>query len=185
MSLPYMPFFTRDYLGDTIGLKIDEHGAYCVILFHLWQNEGALPMDSAYLARICGVTAGRFERKLWPAICGYFEVRTDRVGSTLEHRRLSRELEKARAKYSKLSNAGKRGFLEKQRKNNGGSQARLKPGMKQPEPEPIKTTTPLADRVSRAGLKVVSGSDDRRALEAFATREAASATDSGGDNEDR
>ena len=173
-----MPFFVGDYLQDTGGLTSEQHGAYLLILFDLWSHEGALPMDEAYLARITRMTKGRFEKHVWPVLAGYFTIRTDRLGSTLEHGRLSREFEEYARKTLALSNAGKRGFQEKQRKNNGGSQARLKPGHKQPEPEPYKTT---AGATPARGALALVHSQDREALEEFAMREAGGGTHGGGD----
>lgn len=184
MSLPYQPFYWGDYHRDTVGLKAEEHGAYLLLIGALWNAGGTLPADEDLLSRIACCTAGRWA-KVWPRICVFFEIRSTAQGSWLEHKRVSADIEKQVAKWEQKSNAGKRGAAKKWAKNKGGSMAPPSVRHKQPEPEPIKTTTPLADRVSRAGLRVVTGSDDRRALEAYATMEAASATDSGGDNEDR
>ena len=54
---PIMPVATDALLADTTHLSADEFGAYCLILFATWRNNGVpLADDDKRLARICRVT---------------------------------------------------------------------------------------------------------------------------------
>lgn len=141
MSFPYMPLFVGDYLRDTRGLTTEEHGAYLLLLMELWSHDGSLPMDHDYLARVVGVTRRRWEGKIWPVICLYFEVKRDRLGTTVEHRRLSTELEKTRENFARRSNAGKRGAAKKWNNYREGHMAMPEQCSGKPEPEPERITT--------------------------------------------
>lgn len=119
MSKPYLPLFTGDYLRDTRGLTLEQHGAYLLLLMELWNSDGELPLDHAYIARILGVSQRRWEAKIWPVLAMYFETRSSRLGDTLIHKRLAKELEKSNEKSLQLSNAGKRGAAKKWEKSKG------------------------------------------------------------------
>lgn len=55
-SLPFMRFWPADYLKDTSGLSVEHHGAYLLVLLHMWQAGGTLPDDDAQNARRLGVS---------------------------------------------------------------------------------------------------------------------------------
>jgi uncharacterized protein YdaU (DUF1376 family) len=124
MSNPYMPLFVGDYLRDTRGLKTEEHGAYLLLLMELWNRDGALPLDHAYLARIVGVSRRKWEEKIYPVLSLYFEIKTDRLGTTLEHKRVRAELKKTSEIREARSNAGRRGAAQKWSTNKDGSMAK-------------------------------------------------------------
>lgn len=87
MSLPYLKFYPGDYLGDTAGLRTEEHGAYLLLLFHLWNAGGRCKSDPAYLGRVTGLTKTKF-RKAWAEISRFFFV----DGETIGHKRIDAEL---------------------------------------------------------------------------------------------
>jgi hypothetical protein len=50
----WMPVFIGDYLADTMHLSTEQHGAYLLLLFHLWRR-GSLRDEDAVLAQISGL----------------------------------------------------------------------------------------------------------------------------------
>jgi len=71
---PYMPVFTDALLGDTLHLSAEEFGAYCLILFATWRNNGQpLPDDDAELARIARISQYKW-KKVRQKLAGFFEI---------------------------------------------------------------------------------------------------------------
>lgn len=72
---PMMPVFIDALLGDTLHLSAEEFGAYCLLLFATWRNNGrALADDDRKLARICRVTEDRWRKRIKPALHGFFAI---------------------------------------------------------------------------------------------------------------
>lgn len=85
---PSMPVYTDALLGDTLHLSTEEFGAYCLILFATWRNNGRpLPDDDRTLARICRVDIRRWRQTLRPRLIGFF----DNSGGFLRQKRLETE----------------------------------------------------------------------------------------------
>jgi uncharacterized protein YdaU (DUF1376 family) len=61
-KVPSMPFLVDKYLADTEHLSLEEHGAYCLLLFRMWQRGGSLADNDADLARLLGVTPKAWKR---------------------------------------------------------------------------------------------------------------------------
>ena len=82
MSAPlYIPLFVEDYLGATIELSLEEHGAYFLLLLAAWrQDDCALPDDDRKLARICRVSMRR-----WKAIRPTMEAYWIAEGGRFRH----------------------------------------------------------------------------------------------------
>jgi uncharacterized protein YdaU (DUF1376 family) len=70
-----MPLFCDAYLGDTMHLSLEEHGAYLKLLMITWRNNGQpLPDDDARIARMLGVTPARWRDKLRPSLASFFDL---------------------------------------------------------------------------------------------------------------
>lgn len=100
----WMPFYVTDYLGDTMHLSTQQHGAYLLLLLACWKAGGDLPDDDEQLLSITRMTAGDW-RKSSPVLRRFF-VAADGV---LSHGRVKLELEKAKALSEKRSQVGKTG----------------------------------------------------------------------------
>ena len=79
------------YLGDTLALTTEQHGAYFLLLLAMWKAGGVLPDDDTKLASIAKLTATRW-RAMSPTIRAF--LRSDGSGG-LTQKRLVIELRKA------------------------------------------------------------------------------------------
>jgi uncharacterized protein YdaU (DUF1376 family) len=95
----WMPVYIGDYLADTMHLSTEQHGAYLLLLFHLWRR-GILQDDDVVLAQITGLPI-----RAW-SICRavlaeFFDIRD----GLWRHGRLERERSRTAAKQQ--SNASR------------------------------------------------------------------------------
>jgi uncharacterized protein YdaU (DUF1376 family) len=111
----FMPFFVADYLRDTGDLSLEEHGAYVLLLIHMW-GRGRLPADHARLARVVGVDVATFGR-LWPGLSRFFEP--DEEVGFITQKRLAFELEEARRRKKAASDSGKKSAEVRRQQRNG------------------------------------------------------------------
>lgn len=71
-EFPTMPFFTDAYLGDTLHLSLEEHGAYLKLLIIAWRTPNCeLPNDDARIATMLGITKGKWA-KMRPIIMAFW-----------------------------------------------------------------------------------------------------------------
>jgi uncharacterized protein YdaU (DUF1376 family) len=110
---PYMQLYVSDYLGDTMHLSCEQHGAYLLLLMAMWNAGGSLPNDDVKLRRITKLTGRR-----WCAVkddvLAFFTIE----GDQLVHKRLSKERQKADHISQSRSIAAKRSHSSKQLKTN-------------------------------------------------------------------
>jgi uncharacterized protein YdaU (DUF1376 family) len=95
----WMPLYVTDYLGDTMHLTTEQHGAYLLMLMACWKANGALPAGDEDLAAITKLPVDRWRKHREKLVRFFDEVE----GGTLTHGRV----EKERAKAMKIS--GERG----------------------------------------------------------------------------
>ena len=86
----FMPLYVSDYLRDTSDLSLEENGAYCRLLFHLWVRQGTVRLDHDRLARVVG-TDRRTWARIWPVLERFFHIEDGNI----TQRRLAKELERA------------------------------------------------------------------------------------------
>lgn len=114
MSKPHsMPFLVDKYLADTGHLSLEEHGAYCVLLFNMWKNGGSLADNDANLSRLLGVTPKAWKR-LKERLAPFMEC----YGGQITQKRLQKQwnyaVEHSKQAKEKASFAAKRRW-EKER----------------------------------------------------------------------
>src|SRR5687767_3922263 len=110
-SLPWLPWFHRDFLAATQGWTLLERGAYFMLLNAQWEM-GPLPSDRRRLARIIGAQVDELEG-VWPVVGAKFEA-TQRglANSRLEQHR-DHQLEKSeKARNSARKRWGNRPALD-------------------------------------------------------------------------
>jgi uncharacterized protein YdaU (DUF1376 family) len=95
----WMPVFIGDYLADTMHLSTEQHGAYLLLLFHLWRR-GSLRDDDAVLAKISGLGESTWSMHR-PVLAEFFKIHD----GLWQHGRV--EKEKARVAATKQSKAKK------------------------------------------------------------------------------
>lgn len=102
----YMPWFVSDYLTSTALFSTLEHGAYSLLLFHMWTQGGTLPLEHDRLARAARVS----DADEWAAIWRVIQVRFVPAGQgRITHPRLQEELEVARRLKTEATNRGRAG----------------------------------------------------------------------------
>jgi uncharacterized protein YdaU (DUF1376 family) len=93
----WMPVFIGDYLADTMHLSTEQHGAYLLLLFHLWRR-GTLQDDDAALAQITGLGRNAWSQAR-PVLAEFFQIHA----GLWRHGRVERERLRVTAKQ--LSNS--------------------------------------------------------------------------------
>ena len=74
----WMPLYIGDYLADTIGISLAEHGAYMLSLMAYWRKKG--PLSVTELSQICNNHCDR--------VCQFYK----KEGNFYRHTRIDKEL---------------------------------------------------------------------------------------------
>src|SRR5215472_4146954 len=77
-----MPLFTDAYHADTKRLRLEEHGAYLLLLMEMWRCGGYLPNDPKVLARILGCHGSQF-KSIWRTLGPFFTVVEGENGASI------------------------------------------------------------------------------------------------------
>lgn len=88
-SILWMPLFISDYLGDTMHLSTEEHGAYLLLLMGAWKSGGTLPADDKVLKKITKLTDKSWKESSDTLKSFFFEA-----NGQLRNNRLDTELAK-------------------------------------------------------------------------------------------
>jgi uncharacterized protein YdaU (DUF1376 family) len=97
----WMPVYIGDYLADTMHLSTEQHGAYLLLLFHLWRR-GVLQDDDVVLAQITGLTISAWGISR-AVLAEFFEI----YDGLWHHGRVERERSRIAAKQQSNSNKAK------------------------------------------------------------------------------
>jgi uncharacterized protein YdaU (DUF1376 family) len=96
-----MPVYIGDYLADTMHLSTEQHGAYLLLLFHLWRR-GILHDDDVVLAQITGLDTGAWSNSR-AVLAEFFEIHN----GLWHHGHVEQERSRAAAKQQSSSNKAK------------------------------------------------------------------------------
>jgi uncharacterized protein YdaU (DUF1376 family) len=101
----WMPVYIGDYLADTMHLSTEQHGAYLLLLFHLWRR-GILHDDDVALAKITGLNKSAWSNARL-VLAEFFSIQD----GLWRHGRVERERirvaakQQSRAKSAKLASS--------------------------------------------------------------------------------
>lgn len=135
---PSLPLFCDAYLADTMHLSLEEHGAYLKLLMITWRNNGQpLPDENERMARMLGVTLGRWRDRLRPALAPFFDL----SDGTWRQKRLEKEWayvmrRAAIARENGTKGARLKGLADKDDAQPAGGPDAAREGDSQPQAQP-------------------------------------------------
>lgn len=100
----WFPFYSSDYLRDTMHLTTEQHGAYLLLIMGSWNRGGPLPSDDKQLAAIARLSLSSW-RRMRPVIAPFFRQDGDAWVSP----RLEREIARSKAISEARQQAGRKG----------------------------------------------------------------------------
>ncbi|MCR5939809.1 DUF1376 domain-containing protein [Ochrobactrum sp. XJ1] len=160
-STPFMQLYVSDYLGDTMHLTTEQHGAYLLLLMTMWRHGGTLPNAPLKLARIARVTPRRWHL-ISAEVMEFFDV----DGALISQRRLVQEYKKVVSISQKRSASAKRGAQAKLLKNNNAPQAIAEQMPKHSQKPYIDTSSFHSDVSAQPQKKTSVKSELERVLDA-------------------
>jgi uncharacterized protein YdaU (DUF1376 family) len=150
----WMPLYVTDYLGDTMHLTTEQHGAYMLLLMACWKGDGRIPNDDGRLAAITRLPANRW-RACRITLLKFFEIADDFI----THKRVVKERARAKALSEKRSEVGKKGVEAKASKRQAIASANGEANDKQTgQQTPQQTATPSPSPL-RASVANATGAD--------------------------
>lgn len=154
-QFPSLPLFTDAYIADTQHLSNEEHGAYLRLIMFAWRSpDCTLPDDDGRLARMLGLTAGKW-RRLKPAVMAFWTLSDGKW----TQKRLAKEHAFVAKKVEQNKSNGSKGGRPKSLENNehgkaAGSQGKTE--TKAPTPTPTKAASAAPTRESALRSQIAS-----------------------------
>ena len=96
----WFSFYINDYLGDTMHLTTEQHGAYFLLLLAYYRNGGPLPADYSRLAAITRLPLEQFKKHA-PILLEFFQE----IDGKWKHKRSDREMQESAKRKKKARNA--------------------------------------------------------------------------------
>lgn len=154
---PYVQWYPGDYLSErkTARLELDEHGAYHLLLWAMWQEtdeQCIFPMDYSALGGIwrrCPEEAERILGSLLAPGMALLKVVNRRKVPYLFSKRLHEEHERAAQKSARQSQAGKRSGAVRRGKSANHGSTTVQPLLNLSELELESDKTPVSSRSSQ------------------------------------
>lgn len=125
---PWYKRYGADFVHGTLGMSLEEKGAYSIVLDLIYDRQGPIPDDARYIAGACGCSVRKWNaiRERLIAI-GKIVVRDD----TISNFRAEKELENSAKTSRKLAESGRKGgeksgeTRRENKENNNLAEARL------------------------------------------------------------
>ena len=107
MKIKYVQLESDAFLIDLdfSQFKPAERGVFVTMILFLYSNNGKCKFDPAALSRLCNCDNTQQFEQLWQRVAKKFQVRN----GVIKHKRVTRELRKAKKMYKDRSKAGKKG----------------------------------------------------------------------------
>lgn len=140
-TLPWFAFNIDDYLGDTMTLDTEGHGAYLLLILHYYRTGKALPDRDSALANIAKMPLANWLARR-DDIAPFFKVE---AGQWV-HNRIERELLAACSKHAARSEHARKAAMAKHA-NPSSEHAPSKPAASQqqkPRPKPARSMPPAS-----------------------------------------
>jgi len=144
----WMPLHIRHYLGDTLGLSRDEHGAYLLLLMAYWMRGGPLEDDDRELAQIVKANSHEWHR-LRPVLTRFFVIENGKWSQ----KRADRELNVARNKIESKSRAGKLGAAAKWQTHDSANDKKMADASLRHGQNGCQTNAPLTTNLDQSSLR--------------------------------
>ena len=149
----WMPFYIADYLGDTMHLTTEQHGAYMLLLMACWKGDGRIPNDDARLAAITRLTTSRW-RACRLTLLKFFEIADDYI----THKRVVEEREKAKEISAKRTESGRLGGSKRQANARANASSLLEENEANGKQTPKQNSTPSPSPI-RASVANATGAE--------------------------
>ena len=106
-NTPAFQCYPKDFLADPLVMfwDMEQFGAYCKLLFYLWENGGSMQIDFAVMCKLWNCRTRKKAEKLWSKIKAAF-MENDGV---ITHAYLVREMQKQAASRDRRQAAGRKG----------------------------------------------------------------------------
>jgi len=104
----WMPLYVTDYLGDTMHLTTEQHGAYMLLLMACWKGDGRIPNEDGRLAAITKLPVKRWKLHRL-TLLKFFTIADDFIS----HKRVLKEREKAKEISAERRESGKKGAAKR------------------------------------------------------------------------
>lgn len=106
----WMPLLVDKYLGDTMLLTTEQHGAYLLLLMTMWKKDGRLPDNDQQLAQAAKLSPAKWKAAR-PVLIDGMLLRAE--GGYVVQKRLSAELARSKAHTEAKAEAGSKGAAKR------------------------------------------------------------------------